>query len=136
MASFISNSCLHNTFRARINFDDDAFKVMLVTSEYKPDKDAHATRADVTDEAKGMGYSQGGLSVDVRVNMTDDVLVMNLGGVTLPAATVTARYAVYFVDRGGDPEDDDLVATIDFGGDVSSTNAPFELMASTLRIAN
>jgi hypothetical protein len=40
------------------------------------------------------------------------------------------------VDRGGDAEEDDLIACIDFGGDVSSTNAPFELTASTLRIAN
>lgn len=136
MASFIYNACLHNTFRARFNFDSDAIKVMFVAAGYVPDKETHATRADVTDEAKGLGYNPGGIAVNVNVDMSEDTLVMKLGGATLPAATVTARYAVYFVSRGGDAEDDDLVACIDFGGDVSSTNAPFELTASTLRIAN
>jgi hypothetical protein len=81
--------------------------VLLVTAGYQPDKETHATRADVTDEVSGQGYAAGGVDANVLVNMKDDTLVLNLGGVTLPAASISARYAVYCVDRGGDAEEDD-----------------------------
>lgn len=135
MASFIYNSCLWDAFRAKIDFESDAFKVVFLTDEYEPQKDAHSTRADLTGEAKGRGYEQGGMSVGVRAQMADDKLMLSLGAVTLPNATLTARYAVYCVSRG-EPEDDPLIACVDFGGDVTSTNGDFALTASSLRIAN
>lgn len=136
MSSFIYNSCLLNSFRAKIDFESDKFKVLLLTDEYEPQKDEHASRADLIGEVAGKGYAAGGVAVNVRVSLADDRLVLTLGGWTLPAATVTARYAVYCLDRGGEPDEDALVACIDFGGDVASTNADFQLTASTLRIVN
>jgi hypothetical protein len=83
MASFIYNACLLNTFRQRFDFDSDKIKVLLVTAAYQPDKETHATRADLTDEVLGQGYAAGGVDANVLVNMKDDTLVLNLGGVTL-----------------------------------------------------
>jgi hypothetical protein len=135
MASFIFNSCLRDTFRGKIDFDSDSFKVLLVTSVYRPDKDQHSRRSDIEGESDGQGYVLGGLQASVGVSMIDDILTLSLGSVKLPAATVTARYALYFVDRGA-AEDDELIALIDFGGDVSSHNGEWSLSASSLRIQN
>ena len=135
MSSFIYNSCLLNSFRGKIDFESDKFKAILLTDEYEPRKD-HETRADLVGETAGKGYEAGGSAVNVRATMADDRLVLTLGGLTLSAATVTARYAVYCLDRGGESDEDLLIACIDFGGDVSSTNADFQLTTSTLRIVN
>lgn len=135
MASFIYNSCLWDAFNAKINFAEDTFKVVFLTDEYEPQKDAHATRADLAGEANGRGYTLGGMPVAVRAQMLNDKLHLSLGAVTLAHATVTARYAVYCVDRG-EAEDDRLVACVDFGGPVTSTNGDFALTASSLRIMN
>lgn len=136
MSSFIYNSCLLNSFRGKIDFETDKFKVILLTDEYGPRKDEHESRADLLGEVAGKGYEAGGPAVAVRASMVDDRLILTLGGFTLSAATVTARYAVYYINRGDMPEEDFLVACIDFGGDVSSTNADFQLTASTMRIVN
>lgn len=133
-SSFIYSSCLWDTFRGKLNFESDAFKVVFLTDEYEPNRTEHATRADLSGETEGRGYTIGGIPTDVRAQMHDERLNLMLGGVTLSNATVTARYAVYFVDRG-DAEDDPLVACVDFGGDVSSTSGDFQLSQSSLRIA-
>lgn len=135
MASFIYNSCLRDTFRGRINFETDAFRMLLVTAAYHPDKDGHSRRSDIEGEAEGQGYTPGGVSADIRVGMVDDALTLGLGSVKLSAASVAARYAVYFVDRGS-PEDDELVALIDFGGDVTSTNGDYSVTTSQMKIQN
>lgn len=133
-SSFIYSSCLWDAFRGKLNFENDAFKCIFLTDEYEPQQRGHATRADLSGEADGRGYTIGGMPVEVRAQMHDDRLNLTLGGVTLPNATVTARYAIYYVDRG-DAEDDLLVACVDFGGDVSSTSGDFQLSQSSLRIA-
>lgn len=43
-----------------IDFITDTLKVMLATSDYTPNRDTHETKADVTDEVSGPGYTAGG----------------------------------------------------------------------------
>jgi hypothetical protein len=38
MASIIYDSCLYSVFRSLIHFESDEFKIMLVSSDYVPDK--------------------------------------------------------------------------------------------------
>ncbi len=138
MASLIFNSALDDAARALIDFDSDSFKCMLVTSSYTPNKDTHTRRSDVTNEVSGAGYATGGAAVTVSVtkDTANDRIDISLGSVSLPSSTITAAAAVYYKSRGGASSADELVAYIDFGGNIISTNGTFSLSASTLRIQN
>lgn len=138
MASLIFNSALYDALTGAIDFDTDSFKCMLVTSSYAPNKDTHTKRSDVTNEVSGTGYSGGGTAATVGVNndTANDRQDVSLGAVSWPASTITARAAVYYKSRGGAASADELVAYIDFGGDITSTAGTFALSASTLRIQN
>lgn len=138
MASLIFNRALELWARGSIDFDTDTFKVMLTTSAYTEDKDAHDFRNDVTNEVTGTGYTAGGNTVTVGVTLdaANDRVDISLGGTTWPASTITARKAVYYKARGGASSADELVAVNDFGSDVVTSAGTFTLNASTLRIQN
>jgi hypothetical protein len=114
-----------------IRFATDNFKVMLV-SGYTPDKGTHNTRADVTGEVSGSGYTAGGMAAVVTVNDAGaDQTDIVLGAVTWPASTISATGAAYY-----SASNNALVAYIDFGGMVTSLNGNFTLQASTVTIHN
>ncbi|KAI5914617.1 hypothetical protein [Thauera sp. 2A1] len=139
MPSFIFNSAIRDEAVGNIDYDTDAFGVMLLTSAATPNKDTWAKRSDVTNEVVGTGYTAGGATVTVTVGAVDtanDRVDITLGGNTWANASITARYAVYFKKRGGAATADELVAVNDFGADVTSTAAAFALAASTLRKQN
>jgi hypothetical protein len=138
MASLIYNSALDDMARGNIDFDTDTFKCMLVTSSYTPDKDTHLKRSSVTNEITGTGYTAGGAAATVTVtkDTTNDRIDISLGAVSWATATITAAAAVYYKSRGGASSADELVAYIDFGGNVVSTSGTFSLSASTLRLQN
>lgn len=138
MSSLIYNSCLADAMSGLIDFEADDFDVILVTSSYVPDKDAHTKRSDVTNEVAGIGYATGGVpaAVSVSNDTATDRIDISLGTASWTASTITARGAVYFKSRGGAAAADELVAYIDFAGNVTSTNGTFSLTASTIRIQN
>lgn len=139
MASLIFNSFWDDLARGAIDADTDTFKCLLVTSGYVEDKDAHLKRSSVSNEvAASGGYTAGGQAVAVSVtkDTVNDRLDITLGGFSIPAATITARKAVYYKSRGGAASADELVAVIDFGADVTSTAGTWTLAASTIRIQN
>lgn len=138
MASLIFNSCLDDQARALIDFASDDFKCALVTSAYVPNKDTHTKRSDITNEVVGSGYSAGGepATVTVTKDTVNDRIDIALGAISIPVSTITARGAVYYKSRGGAANLDELVAYIDFGSNIVSTNGMFSLTASTLRIQN
>jgi len=138
MPSLVYDSMVDDMARGAIAFDTDSFKVMLVDATYVPDKAGHTRRDDVTGEVTGVGYTVGGADVTVTVG-TDLVLNrtdIGLGGAQWPAATITAAGAVYYDSRGGVSGEDELVAYIDFSGDVVSVGGLFALEPSTVRIQN
>lgn len=143
MPSLVFNSCIAGAFRGRINVDADDFGVMLLDESYSPSKSGHTTRADVQEfEITARGYEEGGRSAAVSMSVVvldgeDDVFAFDIHlGVAQWRGTITARYACYYRKAYGDAVEDDLIAVIDFGGVVISTNGPFEVEASTLRIEN
>jgi len=140
MASLIYNSAVRDEAVGSIDYDTDTFKVMLLTSAYTPDKDAHSKRSSLTaNEVSGTGYTAGGAAATVSVAAVDtanDRVDITLGGASWATSTITARYAVYYKSRGGADTADELVALIDFGADVSTTAGTFTLTASTLRKQN
>lgn len=139
MASLIYNSFWDDLARGAIDADTDTFYCMLTTSGYAENKDTHTKRSDVTSEvAAGGGYVAGGFAATVTVtkDTANDRIDISLGAISIPTATITARKAVYYKRRGGAATADELVAVIDFGADVSSTNNTWALTASTIRLQN
>lgn len=139
MASLIFNPAIEALADARIDFNSDTFYLMLVTSSYAPDKDAHDFRNDVTNEVTGTGYTAGGQEVDVTVTPDDanDRVDIEFAPVTWSTATITARAGVIYKNRGGASSADELVAYVDFGGNVASTAGDFTVtFTSPLRFQN
>lgn len=139
MASMIFNSALYDQATGAIDFDSDTFYVMLVTSTYSPNKDTHLKRSDVTNEVVGTGYTAGGAATTVTVtkDTANDRLDIEFSNVSWTGATITARAAVIYKRRGGLSSADELVAYVDFGSNVSSTNAAFAVtFSSPLRFQN
>lgn len=138
MPSFAYNSALEDMVRGNLNFATDVFKVMLVTSAYAEDKDAHTKRSDVTGEVTGAGYTTGGMEVVPVIThdpVTDRVEVV-FPQVAWPDSTLVARKAIYYKSRGGSASADELVALNDFGSDIVANNVDFALQPSTLRLIN
>lgn len=138
MPSSIFNRTLELWARGNIDFDSDTFKVMLTTSGYAEDVDAHDYRDDVTNEVVGTGYTAGGnvVTVTVALDTATDRLNITLGGTNWPASTITARKAVYYKSRGGAPGADELIAVNDFGADVVSSAGTFTLNSSLIELVN
>jgi hypothetical protein len=138
MASFIYNSCLEDFVSGDIDFSADTFKLMLVTSSYTANKDTHLKRSSVTNEVSGTGYTAGGATTACTVakSTTDDRVTLTFASVSFSTATITARAGVIYKSRGGADTADELVAYVDFGGDVTSTAANFTVGASTITLQN
>jgi hypothetical protein len=138
MTSIIYDSALYDSEIGSIDFDSDTFKVMLVTSSYAPNKKTHTKRSDVTNEVVGTAYVAGGAAATVTVtkDTVNDRVDTGLGSASWASSTITAAGAVYYKSRGGLSSADELVAYIDFGGNITSTNGTFSLSASTMRIQN
>jgi hypothetical protein len=139
MASLIYNSCLDDAARGAIDFDTDTFKTLLVTSSYTPNKDTHDKRDDVTNEvANGNGYTTGGVTTACTVakDTANDRVTLTFASASWPTSTITARGAVIYKSRGGASSADELVAYIDFGGDVVSSGGTFSIGSSVITLQN
>ena len=60
MADVIYNAYKKGLGDGAIDWLNDTIKVMLVTSAYTPDQDAHDFKDDITNEISGTGYTAGG----------------------------------------------------------------------------
>lgn len=133
MASLTFDSFWDDTVRGSIDWDNDTFKVMLVTSSYSANKKTHLKRSDVTNEVVGTGYTAGGTSsaITVTKDTTNDKETFQPAVVSWTTATITARAAVIYKSRGGAASADELVAYADFGSDVTSTAGTFQVTFTT-----
>lgn len=138
MASLIYNSCIEDLSNNNIDFGADTFKILLVTSSYTPDKDTHDKRNDVTNEVTGTGYTAGGAAsaCTVTKDVANDKVTLGFAAVNWSSSTITAAGAVIYKSRGGASSADELVAYIDFGGNVSSAGGTFSIGASTITLQN
>lgn len=138
MASLVYNSMLDDLVKGLINFSTDTFKVMLVTVTYAVNKDTHTRKNQITNEVTGAGYTAGGQAsaVTITPDLSNDREDLSFATVTWTSATITARAAVIYKDTGT-PTTSPLIAYVDFGQDVSSTNANFAVsFSSPLRFQN
>ena len=109
------------------SYEAEDNKVMLTTSTYTPDYNAHDFRNDVTNEVSGTGYSSGGIALtSTEITVSSGNAVFDAADSSWAAATFTARQAVhYFVV--GSAATDALGYNIDFGSDVASAGGTFTI---------
>ena len=112
-----------------VNWSSDTIKVMLCTSAYVPDQDAHIYKSSVTNEIVGIGYTAGGAilaSKTMTYTAATNTIMLDGADVSWNAATITARIAVIY-DFTGNDATSVLIGYVDFGADASSTNGTFTL---------
>lgn len=112
-----------------VDLDTDTLKVMLVTSSYVPDQDAHDFVNDVTNEAVGTGYTAGGqvlTNKGVTQDNTNNRAAFTADPSVWTGSTITARGAVLYKDTGT-PSTSPLIAYYDFGGNIISSGGPFTI---------
>lgn len=122
-----------------IDLDTDAINVMLVTSTYTPDQDAHTKRSDITNEVVGTGYVAGGSALAgkvVSVDNTDNEGVFDANDLAWASSTITARGAVLYKARGGASSADELICYLDFVSDKVSTAGTFTIQWNAEGIIN
>lgn len=126
MTNSIYDKFMKHLVLGDIDPGSDTFYMMLCTSSYTPTKASDEHRSDVSNEVTGTGYTAGGQAVACTPSgPASAVESLTFAVTTWPTATITARYAVIYKHRGGSSSADELVAWIDFGGNVSSTGANF-----------
>ncbi len=133
MANAVYNSFKRDIMNGAIDLDSDTIKVLLVTSSYSPNIDAHTKRSDLTNEVTGTGYSAGGsalASKAVTADNTNDLGKFDADDVTWTGSTITARGAVLYKSHGGASSADELICYFDFTADKSSSAGDFVLQFS------
>ena len=124
-------SLITKAFNKEIDWDTDTIKVALVTSSYTPDQDAHDYWDDVSaNEASGTGYTAGGATLaskTVGYTAGTNVTKFDAADVSWAASTVTARYAVIYVDTGS-AATSPLIGYVDFGSNQSSSAGTFSIV--------
>lgn len=140
MASGIYGSFWDDVFKGNVDMDTDTFYVMAMTATYSENFDTHNRRDDITNEVSGTGYAAGGNSVTITLNAYDTVnnrYEITLGGTTWPSSTLSSvQKFAYYKRRGGASSADELIALIDNGAGVTTSNGTLTLNASTLRVTN
>ncbi|MDV2477144.1 hypothetical protein F8M49_20705 [Rhodococcus zopfii] len=122
-----------------IDLDADSLKLMLCTSAYTPDQDAHQYKSSVTNEVTGTGYTAGGKALEnvaVTYDPATNALILDADDVSWAASTLTARHAVLYDDTPATNKP--LLGFVTFESDISSTSAPFQVIwnaSGILRIA-
>lgn len=129
MSSTLYRSFLADVLSGRIDVGQDTFRMMLVTTAYRPDASAHRRRSDVAgDEVPAAhGYKTGGVPVSVKLTENEAGVELSFGPAIWKRATITARGCLLYKARGGDAGGDELVMHCDFGKDTTSTDASFEV---------
>lgn len=121
---------LKSALTKQVNLTSDTLKVMLCTSAYTPDQDAHQFQSSVTNEVVGTGYTAGGAtlgSVTLTYNGGTNVLTFDAADTSWAGSTITARYAVVYDSTPGTAATNPLLIYVDFGADVVSSAGTFTI---------
>ena len=105
------------------NSSGNSFKLALYTSSAT--LGATTTAFTTTGQASGTNYTSGGSALtNVTPTSSGTTGFTDFGDLTFGTATVTARGCMIYNDTNGDKS----VATIDFGGDKTSTSGDFTIV--------
>src|SRR3954449_3156505 len=130
VTALVYGGFLQSLANKEIDLDSDSIKVMLCTSTYTPDQDAHRYKSSVTNEITGTGYTAGGVAlttVTVGYTGATNVLKFDADDASWTTATITARYAVVYDATPGTDATRPLICYVNFGADVTSTASTFTI---------
>jgi hypothetical protein len=130
VTAFLYGSVAAKLANKEIDWDSDTIKVALCTSTYSPAQDTHDYFNDITNEVSGTGYTAGGATLTTKtVGYTagTNVTKFDADDVSWTSSTITARYAIIYVDTAGASSTDPLIGYVDFGADVSSSSGTFSI---------
>lgn len=131
VTALVYGAFIDHLAQKRIDIDTDTIKIALCTSAYTPSQDTHDFFNDITGEVSGTGYTAGGAtlsSVTWAYTSGTNVWKFDAADVSWTGSTITARYAVIYVDTAGASSTDPLIAYIDFGADISTTTGTFNIV--------
>lgn len=117
-----------------IDFLTDTIKVMLLTSSATVSQDTWETKADVTNEVSGTGYTAGGATLTTKTlayTAGTNTTALDADDVTWSSSTITARYAVIYDDTPATDATKCLLGFVDFGEDKSSSSGDFKIQWHT-----
>lgn len=131
VTAFVFGQFLDHLAQKRIDIDTDTIKVALATSSWTPNQDTMDYFDDVTNQVTGTGYTAGGAtlaSVTWGYTSGTNTWKFDAADVSWSSSTITARYAIIYVDTAGAASADPLIAYVDFGADVSTTAGTFSIV--------
>lgn len=119
-----------------INWETDDIKAVLVTKEYWPLPE-HRFYSDLTHEARGIGYPQGGLGVPWRLVQTreDGSRTLDCADVVSSVMTLIVRSVVFYKDTG-DPSTSPLILCLRLDEDQKLVHGTFTLEVSSDGLLN
>ncbi|MBF5002408.1 hypothetical protein IRT45_35415 [Nocardia sp. BSTN01] len=121
-----------------INLNTDTFKVMLCSSLYVPDQDAHQYKSSVTNEISGTGYTAGGQTVSpltITYNAATNQLVIDCPDAQWASASFTARVAVLYDATPASDSTRPLIGYILFDSDIPVTSSTFTVQWDSTGVA-
>lgn len=119
-----------SAFKKKIDLSADVLKVMLVTSSYGFDQDAHQYKSSITNEVSGTGYTAGGATLSsptLTYTGGTNTLAIDGADVSWTSATFTARGGVVYDSTPGTDATRPVMVYIDFGADVPVTAGTLSL---------
>ena len=117
-----------------IDASSDTIKVMLVTSAYTPNQQAHRYLSSVTGEAEGIGYTAGGQELENTIVTANGLSVtVDADDTAWESSTVSGRYLVLYVEKDT-PAESPLISCVDFEETVSTTSGTFQSVWNSLGI--
>lgn len=131
VTALVFGQFLGHLAKKRIDLDTDTIKVALATSAWTPNQDTNDFFDDVTNQVTGAGYTAGGATltgVTWAYTAGTNTWRFDAADVSWPSSTITARYAVIYVETAGAASTDPLIAYVDFGADVSTTAGTFSIV--------
>jgi hypothetical protein len=130
VTAFLYGSVPAKLANKEIDWDTDTVKVALCTSTYTPAQDTHDYFNDITNEVTGTGYTAGGATLaskTVTYTAGTNTTTFDAADVSWTSSTITARYAIIYVDTAGASSTDPLIGYVDFGENVSSSSGTFSI---------
>ena len=125
MANIVPDSFKQELFLATHNFSTtsgNTFKLALYTTV--SGFSTGTTNYITTNEASGTGYSAGGTTlVNSTVTVAQNISFVSFSNATFSTATLTASCCLIY----NSTDSDKSVASIDFGGDKTSTAGDFTI---------
>lgn len=132
VTAYVYGNFMKNVLSGKVvDWLNHPIKVMLCSSAYVPDQDAHQTKADVTGEITGTGYTAGGAALankTITYDAASNTTILDADDVVWTNSTLTARYAVIYDDYGATDADKLLLGYVDFGQNMSSSNGDFKIV--------